>query len=162
MRLADSDILPLEFGHFVTTVTGYVGEIEQEAAKSGRNLRFDNIRRQLQALEKSSGQYEAALNQALAKSTLDRGKIADLNRTLMQTERVLTRPEGLPNRPWYKHQIYAPGLYTGYGVKTLPGIREAVDAKNWGLAMEESLKISDCLEAMNKQVRQATADLAGL
>ena len=162
MRLADSDVLPLEFGHFVTTVTGYVGEIEQEAAKSGRNIRFDNVRRQLQALQSSSDQYETALKQALEKSTFDREKIADLNRTLMQTERVLTRPEGLPNRPWYKHQIYAPGLYTGYGVKTLPGIREAVDAKNWGLAMEESLKISDCLEAMNKQVRQAAADLVGL
>jgi N-acetylated-alpha-linked acidic dipeptidase len=80
----------------------------------------------------------------------------------MQTERALTSPEGLPDRPWYKHQIYAPGLYTGYGVKTLPGIREAVDAKNWGLAMQESLKISDCLGAMNEQVRQATADLQGL
>jgi N-acetylated-alpha-linked acidic dipeptidase len=162
MRLADSDVLPLEFGHFVTTVTGYVNEIEQEAAKSGRNLVFDNIRRQLQALEQSSGEYEAALSQSLAKNTLDRQKLAGLNRTLMQTERALTSPEGLPDRPWYKHQIYAPGLYTGYGVKTLPGIREAVDAKNWGLAMQESLKISDCLGAMNEQVRQATADLQGL
>lgn len=162
MRLADSSILPLEFGHFVTTVTGYVGEIEKEAAKNGRNIRFDDVRRQLQAIETSSDQYDAALRQALAKSTLDPKKIADLNRTLMQTERVLTRPEGLPKRSWYKHQIYAPGLYTGYGVKTLPGIREAVDAKNWGLAMQESAKVAECLGAMNEQVRKATAEMQGL
>ena len=162
MRLADSDILPLEFGHFTTTVTGYVGEIEKEAGKGGRNIRFDDVRRQLQALQASSDQYDAALNQALAKTTRDRKKIADLNRTLMQTERVLTRPEGLPNRSWYKHQIYAPGLYTGYGVKTLPGIREAVDAKNWGLAMQEAAKVAECLGAMNEQVRKATADMQGL
>ncbi len=52
----------------------------------------------------------------------------------MKTERDLTSKNGLPKRPWYVHQIYAPGLYTGYGVKTLPGIREAIEQRNWSEA----------------------------
>ena len=52
--------------------------------------------------------------------------IANVNTTLVQSERALTSPQGLPGRPWYEHLIYAPGLYTGYGVKTVPAVREAI------------------------------------
>ena len=55
----------------------------------------------------------------------------------MKTERALTRKEGLPRRPWYRHQIYAPGFYTGYGVKTLPGVREALEQRQWKEAEEQ-------------------------
>ena len=54
-----------------------------------------------------------------------------MNRRLIMAERDLIEPAGLPDRPWYRHVIYAPGLYTGYGVKTIPGVREAVDAGNF-------------------------------
>ena len=47
------------------------------------------------------------------------------------TERAFTRPQGLPRRPWYRHQIYAPGWYTGYGVKTIPAVREAIEQKRF-------------------------------
>ena len=52
-------------------------------------------------------------------------------------ERALTLNEGLPNRAWFKHQIYAPGFYTGYGVKTLPAVRESIEQKEWKLAEEQ-------------------------
>ena len=52
-----------------------------------------------------------------------------MNETLIESERQLTRPEGLPGRPWFTHQIYAPGSYTGYSVKTLPAAREAIEQK---------------------------------
>jgi len=55
--------------------------------------------------------------------------MARLNHALIMAERDLIEPSGLPDRPWYRHVIYAPGLYTGYGVKTIPGVREAVDAR---------------------------------
>jgi len=55
----------------------------------------------------------------------------ELNEILYKAERSLINDNGLPRRPWYKHQIYAPGYYTGYGVKTLPGIREALEQRNW-------------------------------
>ena len=85
-----------------------------------------------------------------------------LNEALIRSERVLTRPEGLPNRQWYKHQIYAPGFYTGYGVKTLPGIREAVDSKNWPLAQQETQVLQQCLTELNQVVDEAVSAAAGL
>jgi N-acetylated-alpha-linked acidic dipeptidase len=59
----------------------------------------------------------------------------------MKSERALTRRSGLPRRPWYIHHVYAPGFYTGYGVKTLPAVREAIEQKNWKEA-EEQVRIT--------------------
>ena len=96
------------------------------------------------------------------KDSLDASRVNTLNAALIRTERVLTRPEGLPNRDWYKHQIYAPGFYTGYGVKTLPGIREAVDSKDWALAQKETGIVEQCLAQMNQVVDEAYTALSGL
>ncbi len=104
----------------------------------------------------NSEKYESALRTLLARTSLDKTRLQELNKTLIETERALTRPEGLPNRSWYKHQIYAPGFYTGYGVKTLPGIREAVDAAQWDAAAEQAKRVAECLEAMNKLIVKAT------
>jgi len=54
-----------------------------------------------------------------------------VNAKLLQSERKLASQDGLPGRPWFKHMIYAPGQYTGYGVKTIPGVREAIEQKKW-------------------------------
>ena len=67
----------------------------------------------------------------------DAAALRELNAKLMATERALTRAEGLPGRPWYRHQIYAPGFYTGYGVKTLPGVREAIEERRWEEARQQ-------------------------
>jgi N-acetylated-alpha-linked acidic dipeptidase len=162
LRLADGDILPLEFGHFVQTVTGYLDEIEHEATGKGQSLTFPAVRKQLEAIAAQGVKYEAALMGALSKGSLDQKRLAQLNETLMQTERALTRPEGLPNRDWYKHQIYAPGFYTGYGVKTLPGIREAVDAGQWELATQQAQKVAENLDKFNALVVKATEECQGL
>ena len=159
MRLADGDVLPFEFGHFITTLTKYVEEIEHESSEQGHALKLVDIRQQLNELQASSAKYETALNRAFSKQETPPAQCADVNRTLIQTERALTRQEGLPNRSWYKHQIYAPGLYTGYNVKTLPGVREAVDAKQWDLATQESKKVAANLSALNQKVVEATGQL---
>ena len=71
------------------------------------------------------------------KSTqLPTDKQNQLNKILYKVERSLLQEKGLPRRAWYKHQIYAPGYYTGYGVKTLPGIREGIEEKHWQEAQE--------------------------
>lgn len=70
-------------------------------------------------------------------------------------ERSLINEKGLPRRSWYKHQIYAPGYYTGYGVKTLPGIREAIEERNWKEAQENIEIVSRTMEAYTSQVQQA-------
>ena len=61
-------------------------------------------------------------------------------------ERDLIEPAGLPDRPWYRHVIYAPGLYTGYGVKTIPGVREAVDSGNTARAAEQATLVVSALQ----------------
>ncbi len=76
-----------------------------------------------------------------------RAATAGLNARLIESERRLTSPEGLPNRPWFVHQIYAPGYYTGYGVKTLPGVREAIEQKDWKLAEEQIGRLGVVLTA---------------
>lgn len=162
LRLGDASILPFEFVHFANTVSSYLDEIDKEAEKSGQKLDFSALRNQLEAIRTSGQKYEGLLQMVAGKDALDGAQVAALNKALMRTERVLTRPEGLPNRSWFKHQIYAPGFYTGYGVKTLPGIREAVDAKNWALAQQQKQIVEQCLAQMNQAINEASSDLAGL
>jgi N-acetylated-alpha-linked acidic dipeptidase len=73
-----------------------------------------------------------------------------VNTRLVQAERALTSTEGLKNRPWYVHLLYAPGYYTGYGVKTIPGVREAIEQGEWTDADREIVRAAAAL------VREAT------
>ena len=96
-------------------------------------LNFSSLQNALTALEKSSGNLATALNNP-ALSSDQKNKI---NIQLYQAEQQLLLKDGLPRRGWYRHSIYAPGFYTGYGVKTLPGIREAIEQRNWKEAQEQ-------------------------
>ena len=84
-----------------------------------------------------------------------------LDEALLGTERALTRPEGLPLRPWYVHQVYAPGLYTGYGVKTLPGVREAIEERRWDEAQKQVAAAAAALEACASRIDAARTALEG-
>ena len=75
----------------------------------------------------------------------------------MKSEQQLTSPDGLPRRSWYKHQIYAPGFYTGYGVKTLPGVREAIEQRDWEEAQSEIEKLAGTLDSMAKHLKAINA-----
>jgi N-acetylated-alpha-linked acidic dipeptidase len=110
-------------------------------------------------LETSARTYDAALWTRLAADGAPLGDDAqrDLDAALMQCERALTRPGGLPRRPWYTHQLYAPGFYTGYGVKTLPGVREAIEQKDWsGFAVQVGVT-AGALESCAARIDSATA-----
>jgi N-acetylated-alpha-linked acidic dipeptidase len=72
--------------------------------------------------------------------------IRSLNGKLKLTERALTHADGLSGRPWFKHLIYAPGAYTGYGVKTIPGVREAMELKRWKEADVEIVRVAAALQ----------------
>jgi N-acetylated-alpha-linked acidic dipeptidase len=88
-----------------------------------------------QNLQAIAAQFHKTLD---AKSgTLTPAQLAKLDQQIYQTERALIAEKGLPRRPWFRHQIYAPGFYTGYGVKTLPGIREAIESRNWKETAEQ-------------------------
>jgi len=83
-----------------------------------------------------------------------------VNAQLIAVERSLTLPDGLPGRPWYRNQIYAPGLYTGYGVKTLPGVRESIEQKQWKVADEQVVRLGKVLENAGEKIQSAAAALA--
>jgi N-acetylated-alpha-linked acidic dipeptidase len=83
-------------------------------------------------------------------------KLAKVNEIIGRAERALLLPDGLPGRPWYRHQIYAPGLYTGYGAKTLPGVREAVEAQRWEEANQQARRAAQALHTIADRVEEAT------
>jgi N-acetylated-alpha-linked acidic dipeptidase len=97
------------------------------------------------ALALSAQRYQTALDQAWGAGLPD-ATVQDLNRGLMESERRLTTAEGLPRRPWYKHMIYAPGVYSGYGAKTVPGVREAIEQKHWEEANAEIERVAKVLD----------------
>ena len=98
----------------------------------------------------SSEEYEAMA------TPQHRTALRELNEMLLLTERRMTSDRGLPRRPWYRHQIYAPGFYTGYGVKTLPGIREAIEERRWDEASEQTEQLSDVLVRTAEAIEEAT------
>jgi N-acetylated-alpha-linked acidic dipeptidase len=83
--------------------------------------------------------------------------LAEVNRRLLRAERVLMLRDGLKNRPWYKHSLYAPGFYTGYGVKTMPGIREAIEQGEWSSVNGEIARVAEALNAEAALVKEAAA-----
>ena len=83
--------------------------------------------------------------------------LSALNHRLMRAERVLMLREGLKNRPWYKHSLYAPGFYTGYGVKTMPGIREAIEQAEWSDVNGEIARVAEALRNEAALLKEAAA-----
>jgi N-acetylated-alpha-linked acidic dipeptidase len=85
--------------------------------------------------------------------SLESRKALDL--ILIKTERAMITEAGLPGRPWYKHQIYAPGFYTGYGVKTLPGVREAIEGRRWTEASEQIEIVAQTIGNVAAEIERA-------
>lgn len=90
---------------------------------------------------------------------LSRAQLARLNQLVYRTERALIHEKGLPRRPWFRHQIYAPGFYTGYGVKTIPGVREAIEERKWKEADEQIGHAAQALTRFAAQIDQAAQQL---
>jgi N-acetylated-alpha-linked acidic dipeptidase len=106
-------------------------------------------------LRTSAEKYEMALTKSVTKNGRPAGATArNLNQILMKVERAMTRGDGLPRRPWFKHMIYAPGFYTGYGVKTLPGIREGLEERKWE---EVNLFIGEVSAALDRVADEVDA-----
>jgi N-acetylated-alpha-linked acidic dipeptidase len=109
------------------------------------------------ALTRAAQRYQAAFTQSMDDAAT--ASFIKLNTDLLQSERVLLSDAGLPNRPWFKHLLYAPGYYTGYGVKTIPGVREAIEQKEWPLATTEIGRVSAALNAEAALVDRAATEL---
>ena len=112
------------------------------------------------ALDRSAERYSKAMKAFASENTpVSSQALSALNEKLAQAERRLTNPEGLPRRPWYRHLIYAPGFYTGYGAKTLPGVREGIEEKRYLEAEKEITRVSEALLKYVAAIDAAAADL---
>ena len=109
-------------------------------------------------LKASAAAYDAAYKTAAAQGfKLDDMRRAELNERLRGMEQDLLSPQGLPGRDWFKHMLYAPGLYTGYGSKTIPGVREAIEQRQWDTANQYSTIVADALNKYSTDLDKATA-----
>ncbi|MEP6595181.1 MAG: transferrin receptor-like dimerization domain-containing protein [Ginsengibacter sp.] len=186
MRLANADVLPVDFNSFYKTVNDYVTELKTllensrtdietetkmekeklfDLAKDPQKiygpppakeavpfLNFSSLENVLVQLKNASEEFQKLYSKATQLST---DKKDQLNTILYKAERSLISEKGLPRRSWYKHQIYAPGYYTGYGVKTLPGIREGIEERNWKEAQDYVEIVAKTLQSYTEQVTAA-------
>ena len=167
LRVADAEVLPYDFKSLYKTISGYVTDltaqveqmreataVENQLIKEKKYeyagdpkknelpptvkdevpfLNFASLQNSMTELEKATNR----LSDLLTSGKLTATQKNEVNKKLYQAEQKLLSEKGLPRRGWYRHTIYAPGFYTGYGVKTLPGIREAVEQRNWKEAQEQ-------------------------
>lgn len=126
------------------------------------HLNFAPLDNAADALTRSAADYRKALEQAGTNggAALASASLAEIDRLLIESERKLTTPEGLSNRPWFKHQLYAPGFYTGYAVKTIPAVREAIELKHWKQADEAIVTVSRVLQDEAALISSAAAKLS--
>jgi N-acetylated-alpha-linked acidic dipeptidase len=124
-------------------------------------INFAPLQNAADALAKAGEHYNAALATAL-KGTPDAAKLATLNDSLLKAERLLLNDAGLPTRPYYKHMLYAPGLYTGYSPKTVSGIRESIELKDYKLAEGEVPRVAKAVNDEAIFVEQKAVELEKL
>jgi N-acetylated-alpha-linked acidic dipeptidase len=165
LRLADADILPFEFTATASTLRGYVDEIEklQKKGTDAPSLDFTPLRTSIDRLQRSADAYERALGRwRSGGAPLDRARQVELNRLLYTSERAFKYEAGLPKREWFKHLAYAPGFYTGYGVKTLPGIREGIEQKAWDQPRKYIPIVAGAIDRLASQVDRAASLVGGI
>jgi len=168
LRLADATVLPFRFTDYAATLGDYVDELEalRKDLPDAPPIDLAPLRSAIAKLKAAADAYETALAPLAARpaaSLADRAEdLKALNALVYTTERRLGYEKGLPRRDWFKHLIYAPGFYTGYGVKTLPGIREGIEERSWDEAAAYVPIVAGAIAAMADQVQQAAAALDGL
>jgi N-acetylated-alpha-linked acidic dipeptidase len=141
MRMADADVLPYNYEDYGREIAAYLATAKKQAAdRFGKDApSFDAANRAAERLRKAG----ASILHKQLKPPQDTGK---LNSALREVERALLLPEGLPNRSWYKHSVYAPGQYTGYAAVVIPGVNEAIDQ---GDAARTARQIGRLANALN-------------
>lgn len=140
IHLASADLVPYDYSVYGADVVRYIQAAEQKATAAGmKNLNF------APALA-AARQFQKAGQKALSAQQHPQGDLARQNRLLRQAEEDLLAPAGLPGRPWYKHTIYAPASDNGYAAVVLPGVNEAIDAKNTTLASQQLVVLTGALD----------------
>jgi len=165
VRLADAPVLPFEFGAPAQTYRRYLDEIDKLLKERGDSGKVDLAapRAAVTRLDSAAARYETALRALDARSAGDlhrrRAALGAVNAQLYQTEQALGDSAGLPRRPWFAHLMYAPGYYTGYGMKTMPGIREQVEQRALSQAQAEAVRVAAALDRYAAAIVRATESL---
>ena len=184
LRMAGADILPFDYSNLYKTASDYSEQVMNLLESSRENTMVENmlintgsyaagddptkgyiepkVKKEVpfldfaplqNALQKLNGSVDNLERQF--KDNLESGNApAGFNRLLYRGEQELLAGDGLPRRPWYRNILYAPGYYTGYGVKTLPGIREAIEQRNWDEAQQQINTDAEVLERLAEYLRQ--------
>lgn len=126
------------------------------------HLNFAPLDNAVEDLARSSAEYQKAFDRANADggAALANNSLQEVNALLIQSERKLTTPEGLPGRFWYKHELYAPGTYTGYEAKAIPAVRENLEQKKWKEAEQSAARVAQVLENESALINTAAAKLS--
>ena len=167
MRLANATILPFNFTDLANTMERYVKEIEKTYASQNDapHIDLNSVAKSIENLRTAGNEYQQSLEQLQTFSSTKihgRAELTRLNQLIYTSERRLAHDEGLPNREWFRHQVYAPGFYTGYGVKTIPGIRESIEEQSWAEANYYVNVVTQALENLINQVNEARELINGL
>jgi N-acetylated-alpha-linked acidic dipeptidase len=128
------------------------------------HLNFAPLDNAVESLERSSAEYQKALDRVSANggAALASASLKEVNEMLIQCEHKLTTPEGLPGRFWYKHELYAPGVYTGYAAKAIPAVREGLEQKNWKQAEESAARVAKVLESEAQHISATAVKLSAV
>jgi N-acetylated-alpha-linked acidic dipeptidase len=140
LRMADTDVLPYDYVAYAREITSYIDSAKHKAEDAGLGAM------NFQAAQAAAARLSAAAAKVRAVQATPTEDSARLNEMLRKVESNLLSPEGLPNRPWYRHTIYAPGEYTGYAAVVIPGVNEAIDAKDGARASQQLTALTQALD----------------
>ena len=140
LRMADADVLPYDYVTYAHEIGTYIEAASRKAGKAG----LDSLN--FAPAEAAAARMAAAAEKVREREVDPPGNLASLNQDLRRTEEAFISPAGLPGRSWYRHVIYAPGEYTGYSAVVIPGVNEAIDAKNASLAAQQLTVLAQALD----------------
>jgi N-acetylated-alpha-linked acidic dipeptidase len=130
LRMADADVLPYDYVTYAREISSYIDAAKQKSKDQGLSL-------DLGPAQAAAVRFSAAAEHVHRQQTAASGDLAKLNLELRQAEADLLSEAGLPNRPWFRHTIFAPGEYTGYAAVVIPGVNEALDSKDQQRAAQQ-------------------------
>jgi N-acetylated-alpha-linked acidic dipeptidase len=166
LRMADAPVLPFEFQAPARTYRKYADQLVKLAADNDtiKALDLTALKTALTRLDSAAAAWDRASARIASAFDLDRrgAALTAVNRLLASSEQALVDSGGLPRRPWFQHLVYAPGAYTGYGVKTMPGIREALEARHLDEAQAQAARVAAAVTRYADQVQRAADALTAI
>ena len=160
LRFAQADIFPFDYANYADAISKHIDELEKSLREDHpeRELSFSDLKEKVMEWQ----QVCVSLNENIQARLDSLESDERLNDALMKLERSLVSRDGLAGRPWFKHRIYAPGLYTGYAAKPLPGIAEAAEEADWQTAEQEIATLMSLLGQAIETVRTSISRLGAL